>query len=317
MRNLPLILLLLCLRATGAAASGQRVLLDAHNCYPESGRWADRLERALAQGLPIAIEQDLAWYVDPATGQGRSVLSHEKYLTGQEPVMREYFFERVRPLVEKELRGGDKRRWPVLVLNLDFKTDEPAHHRAVWQLLGEYENWLTTAPRTVSPAKLAPLGVKPILVLTGMSNEQEKTFHDAVRVGQRLRVFGAVAGGAAGGRPATNYRRWSNNPWSAVEAGGPTKAGAWTAADAQQLNRLVAEARARGLWLRFYTLNGHPPEQHDSQGWGRGYNFGSLEAARERWRAAIAAGVDFVATDHYEEFARELAAAAGAAPAAK
>ena len=34
------------------------------------------------------------------------------------------------------------------------------------------------------------------------------------------------------------------------------------------------------------------------------YNFGSLEAVRHRWRAAIAAGVDFVATDQYEEFAK-------------
>lgn len=304
---MPLLPLLLLVTLTLAAES--RVLLDAHNCYPERGRWADRMERALAQGLPVAIEQDLAWFVDPATGQGRSVLSHEKMLTGGEPRMREYFFERVRPLVEKELREGDRRRWPVLVLNLDFKTDEPDHHRAVWQLLGEYENWLTTAPRTRSPERPAKLALKPILVLTGMNNEQQRTFHDAVPVGQRLRVFGAVEGGAASARRATNYRRWSNNPWSVVEAGGPAKAGAWTPEDRAQLDKLVREAHARGLWLRFYTLNGHPIEQHESQGWGRGYNFGSLEAARERWRAAISAGVDFIATDHYEEFARELAAA--------
>ena len=39
-------------------------------------------------------------------------------------------------------------------------------------------------------------------------------------------------------------------------------------------------------------------------GWSPGYNFTSLDAARVRWRAAIAAGVDFVATDQYEEFAQ-------------
>lgn len=306
MAQLLLLLLLLLLSTMPAAAAEAHVLVDAHNCYPENGRWADRIERALGQGLPIAIEQDLAWYADPATGQGRSVLSHEKKLTGAEPGMREYFFERVRPLVEKELRGGDRRQWPVLVLNLDFKTDEAAHHRAVWQLLGEYESWLTTAPRTASPERPAPLDRKPVLVLTGMSNEQQKTFHDAVPVGGRLRVFGAVEGGAAAAARATNYRRWSNNPWSVVEAGGPTKAGAWSAEDRKQLNRLVREAHERGLWLRFYTLNGHADEQHASQGWGRGYNFGSLEAARERWRAAIAAGVDFIATDHYEALAGEL-----------
>ncbi|MCC6539843.1 MAG: hypothetical protein IT162_20010 [Bryobacterales bacterium] len=279
------------------------VLLDAHNCYPENGRWADRIDRALAQGLPVAIEQDLAWH------NGRSVLSHEKQPTGKEPGMREHFFERIRPLVEKELREGDRSKWPVIVLNLDFKTDEPAHHQAVWKLLGKYERWLTTAPRTATPADPAPLDRKPVLVLTGVNAAQQQTFHDAVRVGGKLRVFGAVEGGAAGTARATNYRRWSNNPWNVVEAGGQPKAGDWTPADDARLRQLVDAAHERGLMIRFYTLNGHVAETGPEKGWGRGYNFGSLEAARLRWRAAIAAGVDFVATDQYEEFARELAAA--------
>lgn len=278
------------------------VLLDAHNCYPENGRWADRIERALAQGLPIAIEQDLAWH------NGRSVLSHEKQPSGKEPGMQEHFFERIRPLVEKELRSGDKSKWPVIVLNLDFKTDEPAHHHAVWKLLGKYEQWLTTARRTNTPSEAAPLDRKPVLVLTGVSPVQQQTFHDAVPVGGKLLLFGAVEGGAAGTARATNYRRWSNNPWNVVEAGGQPKAGEWTPEDDARLRRLVNEAHERGLMIRFYTLNGHAPETGPERGWGRGYNFGSLEAARLRWRAAIAAGVDFVATDQYEEFARELAA---------
>ena len=32
----------------------------------------------------------------------------------------------------------------------------------------------------------------------------------------------------------------------------------------------------------------------------RGYDFGSLDAARLRWRAAIVDGVDYLATDQYE-----------------
>ena len=47
-----------------------RPLLDAHNCYPYDGQWNDRIERALNSGFPVSIEQDLAWYVDPATGKG-------------------------------------------------------------------------------------------------------------------------------------------------------------------------------------------------------------------------------------------------------
>jgi hypothetical protein len=278
-----------------------RVLLDAHNCYTENGRWADRIERALAQGVPIAIEQDLAWF------QGKSVLTHEKNFTGSEPGMREYFFERVRPIVEQELKSGDRKRWPVIVLNLDFKSDEPEHHRAVWQLLGEYEAWLTTAgKKSGKPEKLAKLDYKPILVLTGANDIQQRTFYDAVPDGGRLRVFGAVQGGAAGGLKATNYRRWSNNPWSVVEEGGQNKAGDWTDADRDRLRQLVKDAHKRKLWIRFYTLNGHDPALSLTNGWTRSYNFGSLEAARLRWRGAIAAGVDFVATDQYEDFAREL-----------
>ena len=38
---------------------GTRVLLDAHNAYPERGQWSTRIDEALATGLPLAIEQDL------------------------------------------------------------------------------------------------------------------------------------------------------------------------------------------------------------------------------------------------------------------
>jgi hypothetical protein len=67
----------------------------------------------------------------------------------------------------------------------------------------------------------------------------------------------------------------------------------------------VRTAHDGGLWIRFYTLNGHDPADV-SGGWSASYNFGSLGAARERWRAAIMAGVDFVAVDQYEEFAKTL-----------
>ena len=65
-----------------------------------------------------------------------------------------------------------------------------------------------------------------------------------------------------------------------------------------------AAAHDAGLWIRFYTLNGHSTEHGERMGWTPGYNFTSLDAARIRWRAAIAAGVDFVATDQYEDYAQ-------------
>src|SRR5437899_11038807 len=91
---------------------GSRVLLDAHNCYPYFEWWFDRIDRALSSGAPLAIEQDLLWLKDPKTGRSRSVLSHGQPATGGEPGMREYFFERVRPLIEKALRDGNRGDWP-------------------------------------------------------------------------------------------------------------------------------------------------------------------------------------------------------------
>src|SRR5438270_10248818 len=92
---------------------GSRVLLDAHNCYPYFEWWSDRIDRALSAGTPLAIEQDLLWARNPRTGKMASLLSHGAPATGAEPEMREYFFERVRPIVENALRDGNRGDWPL------------------------------------------------------------------------------------------------------------------------------------------------------------------------------------------------------------
>jgi hypothetical protein len=306
------------------AAPGGRVLLDAHNCYPEHERWGDRIERALSNGTPIAIEQDLIWIKDPATGQFKSVLAHNGPFTGHEPTLKEHFFERIRPIVERALRENRRQEWPIVVLNLDLKSNEPEHHASIWRTLGEYEGWLTTAPKSDDPANpntVMPLDVKPVLVLNGSAATQEQDFFRSQPAGTRLRTFGAievepppslgkgqelidklvdltpeqvVASGI------TNYRRWANYPWAVVERGGQPKAADWTSADRARLKALVDRAHSLNLWIRFYTLDGFAPA--DNKGWSVGYNFGSEAAARARWQAAIDAGVDFVATDQYELF---------------
>jgi hypothetical protein len=288
--------------------------MDAHNCYPYDGEWNDRIERALKTGAPIAIEQDLAWYTDPLTRRSWSIVTHGQPFSGKEPTLETYFFERIRPIVASALASGDRTDWPLIVLNLDLKSNEPEHHAAIWETLGKYESWLTTAERTANPADVAPLDVKPVLVLTGTSVEQQRTFFDNIPVGRKLRVFGAaipnrppegVAAAALSPQQvmsarATNYRRWWNNSWAVVEQGGQTGSGEWTAAEEQRLRALVKRAHELGLWIRFYTLNGHAA--NESLGWSEGYNFGSAESVRLRWRAAIDAGTDFVATDQYEAF---------------
>lgn len=308
--------------------NGNRPVLDAHNCYPEDGRWADRIDRALETGFPVGIEQDLAWYVDPRTGKGRIVVSHSAQPRGSEPDLRDYFFERVRPIVEKALRENNRASWPLIVLHFDFKDNQPALLHAVWNLLGKYESWLTTAPKTANPRTLAPFDPKPLLVLTEDSDAQEEVFFTQIPADGRLRLFGSahtnpISAPTQDERehllatlpperllsdPPTNYRRWWNNSWHVVEEGGQPRAGDWTEADDRRLHALVNRAHDLGYWIRFYTLDGFSPENND-RGWGAGYNFGSPQAVRLRWQAALAAGVNLIATDQYEDLAAFMSGA--------
>ncbi len=282
---------------------GQRVLLDAHNCYPYEGRWAERVDRALSAGVPLAIENDLIWDATTKPGKPRIVVSHGGKAKGDEPTLREYFFEKVRPIVEKALKEGNNGQWPLITLNInDLRTDEPASFPALWKLVGEFEPWLCTTPKTDDIGQVAPFKVGPVLILTSDGAQQMKTFYGDVPVGGRLRMFGS-------GKPdrnADNFRRWLNYAWREVEPEGQTKAGDWTPEDAARLKALVDNAHRRGYWIRFYTLNGHGPADVALKGWTPSYNFGSLEAVAIRWKAAKAAGVDFIASDLYEECAKAL-----------
>jgi hypothetical protein len=301
-----------------------RPVLDAHNCYPYKGQWADRIDRALSTGFPVGIEQDMAWYVDPATGKGRAVVSHTSHTTGGEPLERDYFFERVRPIVEKALKDNDRARWPIIVLHFDFKDVQAPLLHAVWDLLGEYQGWITTAVKTSDPHQLEPFDPKPLLVLTEDSDAQEEVFFNQVAVGAKLRLFGSAHTKPIPGSPKqehdrllatlppeqllperpTNYRRWWNNSWYAVEEGGQHQAADWTAADDRRLRALVDYAHKLGYWIRFYTLDGFAPGE--DRGWGNDYNFGTREAVMARWKAALAAGVNLIASNQYEDLAKVM-----------
>ena len=301
-----------------ALAPGSRVWMHAHNCYPDQGAWQDRLLRALATGLPwVAIEQDLVWAPHVSGAGGRILVAHDTPALGSEPTLERHFFERVRPFLEQSLARGDRERWPLLVLSLDFKTNEPEHHRAVWDLLGRYERFLTTAVKESGPGRASPLRVGPLLVLTESGPGQEDAFFTRLEDGAILRLFGTVPPpdldedtrkrrheldpGILIASGATSYRRWVNFPWGAVEAGGPAESGSWSDSDEARLRTLVTRAHSLGLWIRFYTLNGYRPGE--GLGWSDSYNFGSQADVQTRWQALIRSGVDFVATDQYEAFA--------------
>ena len=289
---------------TSALTPGSRVLLDAHNSYPEDGRFADRITRALGTGLPVAIEQDLVWYRDPITGRSRSVVSHGAPLSGREPSLDQYFFTTVRPQIEAALRRNDRSIWPVAVLNLDFKTNEPEHLQAVWDLLGRYESWLTTAPRTGNTNEVAPLTPGPLLVLTGsaMNRSACSTIACPLVSGSGCSVRSTTSQ-VHGPTCAPTIGAGGTIPGTSLKGDAQPKAGAWTAEEDARLNAMVKAAHRENLWIRFYTLDGYDPAD-TSNGWSPGYNFGSLEAAQARWSAAIKAGVDFIAVNQYEEFVR-------------
>jgi hypothetical protein len=103
-----------------------------------------------------------------------------------------------------------------------------------------------------------------------------------------------------------NYHRWWNNPWRVVETAGQANAGEWTAEKESRLKGLVRYAHQKGLWIRFYTLDGVSTADESCRGIFHVYNFGSRVAVEKRWLAAAQAGADYIATDQYEDLARLL-----------
>jgi hypothetical protein len=178
-----------------------------------------------------------------------------------------------------------------------------------------YQSWITSAVKGSSIETVQPPDVKPILVLTGEADAQQAVFYDQLKEDDRVLAFGAIhtatkdpqaAPEVIDDQKANNYRRWWNNPWNVVEAGGQPKAGEWAPEKMNRLRALVERAHANGLWIRFYTLDGATEPELSCHGWFRNYNFGSLDAARIRWRAAIAAHVDYIASDQYELLGSEV-----------
>ena len=188
----------------------------------------------------------MAWYVDPATGKGRLSVTHADETTGKEPTLRDYFFERVRPIVEKALAENDRAHWPLIVVHFDFKSNQaPLLH-----------------------ARLGPAGRIP-----GLDHDRGEDRRSAPSFAIRTQAAAGTHGGCrtsrrrssstkcrwvrscgCSARPTrrrfprsrrpstsscwrhcrreellperpTNYRRWWNNSWHEVEEGGQREAG--------------------------------------------------------------------------------------------
>jgi hypothetical protein len=312
--------------AANTYAPGSRTLVLSHNAYPDHGKFADRLDRSLASGLPVVIEQDLSW-VD-----GHSLMIHgAKNAANDDPSLESYFFPKVKPIIEKALKDGNKGNWPLITLYLDIKNDPPEHLDAINKVLDKYDAWLTKAQKTTDISKQSPLELKPLLVLVEDKQDdiKQKFFYDNVPVGGKIRVFGthtkfdenpgklpkerkdeaadllpSRALDQLVSQKADNYHRWFGANWAFVEKGGITRAGEWTKESEARLKQFVDHGHKLGYLVGLYCLNGYTAAE--DQGWDKSYNFGSREKAMARWQAAVRAHADFISTDQVEEVAKVI-----------
>ncbi len=302
---------------------GARTLVLAHNAYPDHGKYSDRVDRAIASGTPFVIEEDLAW-VD-----GHSLICHgAKNSTPGDPTLESYLMPKLKPIMEKALREGNKGNWPLVTLYLDIKNDPPEHLAYINQVLDRYNAWLSTAVKTDDLAKQSPLKAGPLMVLVeDKTNDiKQRFFYDDVPVGGNIRVFGsytklienpdhlpkqqfidslsAVPIDTVTRQRADNYHRWWGVDWAYVEKGGEEHHGEWQGSQEDRLRNIVEYGHNLGYLMGVYCLDGFTAAEN--QGWEDEYNFGSLETAKVRWQAARAQGVDFISTDQYEALADVL-----------
>ena len=304
-------------------APGSRIQILSHNAYPDHGKFGDRLDRTIATGVPFVVEEDLAWV------EGRSLLIHgAKNTSADDPTLESYFFPKVKPIMEKALKTGNKGNWPLITLYLDIKNDPVEHLEAISKLLDKYDSWLTTAVKTSEITKQSPLDLKPMIVLVEdkQGDIKQEFFYDRVPVGGKIRVFGSAEkfdenpkklprsqkAEAVGilssldpekliAKRADNYRRWFGAGWAFVEKGGETGAGEWNKESEERLKKFVDYGHRMGYFVSFYCLDGFT--EAENQGWDQSYNFGSKDKVLPRWKAAVRAHADFISTDQVEDLA--------------
>jgi hypothetical protein len=273
--------------------------ISAHNCYAENRTDNPRLTEALALGIDN-IEIDLGW--DDAAKQ--LIVGHDaKPRPGVAyPRLETSLF----PALETRLKMPREDGAPT-VLTIDWKTGRPEAVRQFKELLDAHAEWFSSAPKAAE----CPLTTRRLTVCFSGSEAAKDAYDSLIPAGGTYRAFrdrvvsGRYEADVAAYIPAnsTPYLRFLAFHWGAIERGGPALAGEWTPAEMDRLSGLIAVAHRRGFRVRFYCLNGH------SGPLGGSYRFANDDAARVRWLAAAAAGVDWVAADEYKELVDALRAA--------
>jgi len=304
---------------------GSRTQMLAHNAFPDHGKYSDRLDQAIAAGVPFVVEEDLGW-VD-----GRSLLIHgPKAVSSDDPTIESYFFPKVRPLMEKALKEGNKGNWPLITLYLDIKNDPIEHLEVISKVFDKYNDWLTTAVKTNDITKQSPLDLKPMMILLeDKENDiKQEFFYDRIPVGGRIRAFGSAVkfnenpkklpkAEALAAMPlvdpeqlvtrkADNWRRWFGVNWGFIEQCGLAHGGDWNSRAEQRVKTFVEYGHRLGYFVSFYSINGFT--ESENQGWTNEFNFGSRNSALIRWKAAAKAHADFIATDQYQDVAKAIQA---------
>jgi len=154
------------------------------------------LSAPLSTGFPVAIEQDIAM------AGGKPVVSHKKETTGEEPTLRAYFFERVRPIMEMALARNDRSQWPIITVHFDFKDNQRPFWKPFGSCSGEYEAWVTTASKSDDPQTLADFDPN-VASPTEDNDQQEEVFFTRCG-GREVAPFGSAHTARIDGRLAKN-----------------------------------------------------------------------------------------------------------------
>jgi hypothetical protein len=296
------LLVLTLLLATGppteaSADSVTRPLpISAHNCYAENRTDNPRLTEALALGIDN-IEIDLGW--DDAA---------KHLIVGHDAAPRSgVAYPRLETSLIPALQSHWKQPRPdgaPTVLTIDWKTGRREAVQQFKNLLDAHAEWFSSAPKLAN----SPLTARALTVCFSGSEAAKDAYDALIPPGGTYRAFRDRVGSgryetdvsAYIPEHSTAYFRFLAFHWGAIERGGPAAAGEWTPAERDRLSALMALAHARGFRVRIYCLNGHSGLP------GGNYRFANDDAARVRWLAAAAAGVDWLAGDEYTEMVAAL-----------
>ncbi len=265
--------------------------ISAHNCYPANSTSNARLIEAVALGIDN-IEIDLGW----DDKNKRLIVGHDSApVNGKTyPTFQTY--------IEFFLNAPERPDHAPTVLSIDWKTSRPEAVDQFNDFLNKHASLFSTAPK----AEPSPFKAQRFTVcFTG--SEQAKAHYDSlIPAGGTYRAFCDRVYGAGdykdnaedyARKKATAYHRFLTMHWAVVEKGAPILARGWTESSEKRLKAIVDAAHHQGYRLRFYCLNGAG---------NMAYRFPTEEAAKVRWVAAAKAGVDWVASDDYENIVHTL-----------